>query len=104
MRRLEIGGLTVLQVSQYLSMIISPALQVVHLDNERCRICGEARPVFSARKLGQQRGDETAGAGPPLTVCARGGELIRPPGGGSGVGSRALSHPQPDEIAVTVKK
>jgi len=44
------SGLTVLQVSQYLSMIISPALQVVHLDNERRRICGEARPVFSVRR------------------------------------------------------
>lgn len=44
------SGLTVSQVNQYLTVIISPALQVVRLDNERCRVCGEARPVFSVRR------------------------------------------------------
>jgi predicted transcriptional regulator len=44
------SGLTVSQVNQYLTMMISPALQVVRLDNQSCRLCGEARPVFSVRR------------------------------------------------------
>jgi hypothetical protein len=42
--------LSVSQVNQYLSIIMSPALHVVRLDNERCRICGEARSVFFVRR------------------------------------------------------
>jgi predicted transcriptional regulator len=44
------SGLTVAQVNRCLTIIMSPALQVVRLDNARCRICGEARPVFSVRR------------------------------------------------------
>ena len=44
------SGLTVSQVNQYLIIIMSPALQVVRLDNQRCRVCGDVRPVFSVRR------------------------------------------------------
>ena len=43
------SGLSVVQAKQYLT-IIGKAVQVLREDIESCRLCGQARPLFSLRR------------------------------------------------------